>query len=211
MQQASRPILAAMQAPETELKFPVDDIAAFCAAVTELGLALRTPRSFEHNTLFDTPGRDLRTKRQLLRLREYCGRFLVTHKRVGDDGGLDQRYKVRIETETWVDDGTAMAEVFEQLGFGPVFRYEKYRTEWDAHEGGHLVLDETPIGIWAELEGEPAWIDTTLARLGIDPARCTTESYGALFLRWKQETGSPVENLSFEEIQAAQQLTGVNR
>ncbi len=190
-----------MQAPETELKFPVHDIPAFRARVASLGLALRTERSFETNTLYDTPERGLRSKRQLLRLREYCGRSVVTHKRVRDGDDSDQRYKTRIETETLVDEGGAMAEIFQQLGFAPVFHYEKFRTEWDAPQGGHLVLDETAIGTWAELEGEPAWIDTMLASLGVDPASCTTESYGMLFLHWKDRTGSPAENLSFEEIE----------
>ena len=200
-----------MQAPETELKFSVDDIDAFRKLVAKLGLRLRTERSFEDNTLFDTPARDLRAKRQLLRIRQYCGRYLVTHKRVGEDDGLDQRYEGRVETETWVDDGDAIAEVFKQLGFGPVFRYEKFRTEWDADEGGHLVLDETPIGTWAELEGEPKWIDATLEQLGVDAARCTTESYGALFLRWKEEMASPAHNLSFAEIQAPEAAGAVAR
>ena len=211
-----------MQAPETELKFPVVDIPAFRARVAQLGLSLRTERSFESNTLYDTPGRDLRAERQLLRIREYCDRSLVTHKRVGDEAGLDQRFKVRIETETMVEDGAAMAEIFKQLGFGPVFRYEKYRTEWDAQEGeqegeqagsqggGHLVLDETPIGTWAELEGEPQWIDSMLGRLGVDPAGCSTESYGALFLQWKEANSSPVDNLTFEEIQPAHELVAVH-
>ena len=201
-----------MQAPETELKFSIDDIPAFHAAVSGLGLSLRTERSFETNTLYDTPDRTLRGKRQLLRLRQYHGACLVTHKRMpeGSTGVAanvsDERYKTRIETETHIDDCAAMAEIFSQLGFAPVFRYEKFRTEWDAPEGGHLVLDETPIGIWAELEGEPAWIDTMLARLEVTPDRCTTESYGMLFLRWKQEHSSPAENLTFAEIPEAMRL-----
>ncbi len=193
-----------MQAPETELKFVVDNIPAFHAAVDRLGLALKTPRTFEGNTLFDTPDRQLRAKRQILRLREYGGHFIVTHKRMKDPTATDVRYKTRIETETDIEDGPAMAEVFCQLGFCPAFRYEKFRTEWDApaiagHTGGHLVLDETPIGTWAELEGEPAWIDSMLAQLGIPPEKCTVLSYGMLFLHWKERTGSPADNLTFAE------------
>jgi adenylate cyclase len=60
-----------------------------------------------------------------------------------------------------------------------VFRYEKFRTEWEM-EDGHLVLDETPIGVWAELEGQPLWIDATLEKLGIaascKPQRATARS-----------------------------------
>lgn len=188
-----------MQAPETELKFAVDDIPAFLAIVERLGLTLKTPRTFEGNTLFDTPDRQLRSKRQILRLREYGNHFVVTHKRLKDPQACDGRFKVRIETESDVEDGSAMAEVFCQLGFCPAFRYEKFRTEWDAEDGGHLVLDETPIGTWAELEGDPTWIDQMLQKLGIPTGYCTVESYGVLFLHWKEKTGSPAENLTFSE------------
>ena len=61
-------------------------------------------------------------------------------------------------------------------------------------------LDETPIGNYAELEGPEEWIDEMLAQLGIDHARCLTDSYGRLFLAWKQRTNSPAENLTFAEI-----------
>lgn len=192
-----------MQAPETELKFTVDDIPAFHAAVAALAFTLKTPRTFEGNTLFDTPDRRVRGKRQILRLREYGQRFLVTHKRTEHPEAEDIRYKTRIETETEVEDPAAIAEIFCQLGFPPAFRYEKFRTEWDTPAGGHLVLDETPIGTWAELEGTPAWIDTMLARLSVPQERCTVKSYGVLFLDWKQSTGSPAENLTFAEIQPA--------
>ena len=67
------------------------------------------------------------------------------------------------------------------------------------------MLDETPIGTWAELEGEPAWIEEMLDRLQVDAERITTESYGALFLRWREKTGSPADNLTFEEVGAVLQ------
>ncbi len=64
------------------------------------------------------------------------------------------------------------------------------------------MLDETPIGIYAELEGPPDWIDATGNKLGIDPADFITLSYGRLFEQWKKDTGSPAENLTFAEIPA---------
>lgn len=188
-----------MQAAEIELKFIVTDIVRFRAKVEGLGLKLVTPRSFEANTLYDTPDRKLRGRRQVLRLREYAGRSIVTHKRIPNDSDGDLHYKTRIETESVVEDAAALAEIFAQLGYGPVFRYEKFRTEWDA-DGGHLVLDETPIGVWAELEGPPLWIESMRERLGVPHEQCTTESYGMIFLDWKAHTGSPAENLTFAEI-----------
>jgi adenylate cyclase class 2 len=63
-----------------------------------------------------------------------------------------------------------------------------------------MVLDETPIGIYAELEGPTYWIDRTLEELGVSVGDCITLSYGKLFLEWKEQTGSPADNLTFEEI-----------
>jgi adenylate cyclase class 2 len=195
----------AMQAAEIELKFIVTDARALRSAAETLGFKLVTERTFESNVLYDSPDRQLRTSRQILRLRHYGERCTVTHKRQVAGGEVDVRYKTRIETESMVEDCDALAEIFTQLGYGPVFRYEKFRTEWDM-DAGHLVLDETPIGIWAELEGPPAWIDSMLEQLCIAPELRTTESYGKLFLRWKEETGSSVENLTFDEITACAEV-----
>jgi adenylate cyclase class 2 len=194
-----------MQAPEIELKFSVADIRVLRTTAATLGFKLVTERTFESNVLYDSPDRQLQGRRQILRLRRYGERCTVTHKRQAAGGDGDARYKTRIETESTVGDCDALAEIFTQLGYGPVFRYEKFRTEWDL-DAGHLVLDETPIGIWAELEGPPAWIDNMLEKLCIAPELRTTESYGKLFLRWKQETGSSAENLTFDEISSVAEL-----
>jgi adenylate cyclase class 2 len=188
-----------MQAPEIELKFTVIDAHALRSSIESLGFTLITERTFESNTLYDTPDRQLRSRKQILRLRNYGDRCTLTHKRQSGQSDGDQRYKTRIETESLIEDCSALAEVFHQLGYEPVFRYEKFRTEWELNNG-HLVVDETPIGTWAELEGPPEWIDTMLDRLRIAPELCSTDSYGKLFLRWKGETGSPAENLTFDEV-----------
>jgi adenylate cyclase class 2 len=221
-----------MQNAEIELKFPIDDLERLQSRLPSLGFQLETPRTFEQNTLYDTPDRVLRELKQILRIRNYGDIWTVTHKRRPHpiaDAGFDPapRYKVRIETETQVDDGAALASLFEQLGYIAVFRYEKYRTEWShtpspieramvaaasppsdvpLNPTFHLVLDETPIGNYAELEGPPAWIDATVSALGIDPARCITDSYGRLFLSWKQRTGSPADHLTFDQIPAPELL-----
>lgn len=223
-----------MQNAEIELKFPIADLAHLESLLPGLGFLLETPRTFEQNTLYDKPDRSMRESRQILRIRRYGDLWTLTHKRTpnGASGsktsGDDSRYKVRIETETHLDDGHALGLIFEQMGFLPVFRYEKYRTEWSQSTstiegplfGGlalstesvapspicHLVIDETPIGAYAELEGPPAWIDETLAKLGVDPATCLTESYGRLFLAWKERTGSAAENLTFDEIPSVEVL-----
>jgi adenylate cyclase class 2 len=197
-----------MQASEIELKFPVADTQALQARLPHLGFHLDTARTYEHNTLYDTPTRDLRARREVLRIRQYGSLCTVTHKRQPDqqDPVDTTRYKIRIETETIVAEGAAIAQIFQQLGYVPVFTYEKYRTEWshligvDSDAAAHLVIDETPIGTYAELEGPTEWIDRTLAELNVDPATCLTDSYGKLFLDWKQRTGSPAEHLTFADV-----------
>ena len=201
-----------MQSAEIELKIPVANVLDLQDRLIQLGFHLVTPRTLEQNTLYDAPSRDLRAQRQILRVRQYGNLCTVTHKRLPSqsDPVDTTRYKVRIETETAVADPEAMAEIFIQLGYIPAFVYEKYRTEWsqpispgsqtNSQTVAHLVIDETPIGNYAELEGPTAWIDQTLVQLNVDPATCLTDSYGKLFLDWKERTHSPAENLTFAEI-----------
>ena len=199
-----------MQAAEIELKFPVADLETLQTRLPQLGFHLVTPRTYEHNTLYDTPNRDLRARREVLRIRQYGSLCTVTHKRLPDQQApVDTtRYKIRIETETIVAEREALAEIFRQMGYVPVFTYEKYRSEWSHAIGpnsdttAHLLIDETPIGTYAEAEGPTEWIDRTLAELNIDSATCLTDSYGKLFLDWKQRTGSPAEHLTFADVAA---------
>ena len=194
-----------MQSAEVELKFIVADPSALQQRLPHLGFSLQTPRTFERNVLYDTPDRQLRDRHQLLRIRDYGGLCTLTHKRPPDNAD-DSRYKTRIETETHVEEGATLATILTELGYGPVFTYEKFRTEWSfPHPSApaHLVLDETAIGNWAELEGPIDWIDSMLDRLGIPRDRCTTDSYGRLFTLWKDRTRSPAENLTFDEIAPA--------
>lgn len=186
-------------AAEIELKFAVPDPGALRQRITSLGCQLISERTFESNTLYDTPERTLRGRTELLRIRQYGEKFTLTHKRLPDVLDANPRFKTRVETESEISDAGALAEIFKRLGYCPVFRYEKYRAEWTCGDG-HLVLDETPIGVYAELEGRPEWIDSMLAKLEVPVASCSTLSYGALFLQWKERTGSTAQNLTFDEV-----------
>jgi adenylate cyclase, class 2 len=191
-----------MVAVETEIKFRVQDTANLAERLQAAGFHLDTPRSFESNVLYDTPERRLRARTEILRIRSYAGRTVLTHKRLPDDGPGEDRHKHRIETETEVADGKALAEVFRSLGLAPAFRYEKWRSEWSDGEG-HCVIDETPIGNFAELEGAAEWIDRIGARLGIADHETMTLSYGRLFEVWREEHHSTAEDLTFEAIERA--------
>jgi adenylate cyclase class 2 len=110
-------------------------------------------------------------------------------------------HKSRKEIETTVADGPAFEEILTALGYQPGFAYEKFRTEFtDGH--GHVVIDETPIGDFGEIEGEPDWIESVARRLGISPENYITDSYAGLFMKWKRATGSRAERMLFEEIKS---------
>jgi len=184
---------------ETEIKFRVDDLAALATRLESAGFLLQTPRSFESNILYDTPDRHLRARTEILRIRNYAGHWLLTHKRLPDIGPGEDTHKHRIETETAVSDGAALAQVFHSLGLVPAFRYEKWRTEWSQVEG-HCVVDETPIGNFAELEGPAEWIDQAAASLAIGPADYITLSYGRLFELWREQHTSSAQDLTFDAL-----------
>ncbi len=187
-----------MDSVEIEVKFRVADVPALRARLRAIDFHEQTPRTFEHNVLFDTPAHTLRAAHSILRIRRYGERWVLTHKCLPPDYDPAERLKHRQETETAIADGEALATVFERLGYVRTFVYEKWRTEFD-DSTGHCVIDETPIGIFAELEGPEAWIDDRVRELGLAPGDLLTLSYGRLFEAWRLETGSKAEQLTFAE------------
>jgi adenylate cyclase, class 2 len=179
---------------EVEIKFVVADLAALENRLGALGFDLQTPPTHELNTLYDTAKAELRKSGQLLRLRQYGATWTFTHKARGRKG----THKTRLETETQLADGQSMNAILLALGYLPAFRYEKFRAEWSDAEG-HVLIDQTPIGNLAEIEGQPDWIDATAERLGVDPKQYITKNYAELFAEWKRRTGSPAKAMTFAE------------
>ena len=180
---------------EIEIKFRVKDLRALARKLRADGFRLVTPRTHEMNTLYDLPGGELRARKQLLRLRKYGETWVLTHKAKGKSG----RHKVRVELETRVENGDQMDAILRALGFAPTFRYEKYRAQW-SDSTGHVVLDETPIGNFGEIEGPSRWIDRTARGLGITPARYITQTYADLFFLWKRATRSTATEMTFRAL-----------
>jgi len=182
---------------EVEIKFLIDDMIALIGRLTEAGFSLITPRTHEFNTLYDQPGAKLRRRGALLRLRKFGEKWTLTYKdKSGPSGG---QHKSRREIETPVENGEAAARVFESLGFKPSFRYEKFRSEWSDGKG-HVVIDQTPIGNYGEIEGPPEWIDSTAERLEIAHDQYITASYAELFLAWKRKAKSKAAEMTFAAI-----------
>jgi adenylate cyclase, class 2 len=189
-----------MTSVEIEVKFRVENGEALEANLRQLDFRCVTPRTFESNVLYDTPDRRLRKEQSILRIRKYGDRWVLTHKCLPRDNDPQGRHKHRIETETEVADGEALGAIFLDLGYQAAFTYEKWRTEY-ADATGHCVLDETPIGYFAELEGPAEWIDAMAGRFGLEPSALMTLSYGRLFDVWREETGSSASDLTFAAIQ----------
>jgi len=163
--------------------------------VREVGFRVVTTRTHEMNTLYDLPGEVLRGRRELLRLRQYGSKWTLTHKSKKKTG----RHSSRQELETGVTDGKKMDLILRALGYAPSFRYEKFRTEWTDGKG-QVVVDQTPIGNFCEIEGAPRWIDATAKKLGVNAADYITKNYAGLFLEWKDQTGSSAEEMTFKAV-----------
>ena len=168
-------------AHETEIKLPAADVDSAKRLLYRAGFRVHKRRLFEDNTVFDTPRRTLGRAASLLRLREAGGKAIVTYK----GRPIASKHKSREELELEVSDPGTLRVIAGRLGFEQVFRYQKYRTEYkQTSRSGVATLDETPIGVYLELEGEPGWIDRTAARLGYSEKDYITSSYGRLYLDW---------------------------
>jgi adenylate cyclase, class 2 len=177
---------------EIEVKIAVASAAATRRLLRGKGFAVVKPRVFEANDVFDTPDLRLRNSQSLLRIREVRREAKVTYK--GPPAGGKHKSREELELKA---DGPMLAAIFNRLGFKRVFRYEKYRTEFQREKTGTVTLDETPIGIYLELEGRPAWIDRTARLLGFHEQDYILESYGKLYLNWCEQQGCPPGDMVF--------------
>ena len=150
-----------------------------------MGFRMTKRRALESNILFDNSRRTLRKHGKLIRVRLTNGRSVLTYKGPSEPS----KYKKRPELEFDLPDGASMEAIFTHMGYRPVFRYEKFRTEYTKRtgNGGKVLLDETPIGNFLEIEGSPRWIDGSARLLGFSSDDYITRSYGYLYLAYCRE------------------------
>ena len=128
--------------------------------------------------MFDDAHATLRRAGRILRLRRTPGRATLTWK---GPATFAQDVKSREELELDVSDADTFQKVLAGLGLSPTFRYQKYRETY-AHERAELVIDETPIGTFLEIEAPAERIHALAQALGYTRADYVLESYVALFL-----------------------------
>ena len=179
---------------ETEVKIRLTDRRALEERLSQAGFKVSTPRQFEANDLYDTPDQSLRGREMLLRLRKVGDKAKITWKGPGVAGP----HKSRPELETTLGSSETLAEILEQLGYQRTFRYEKYRTEYESDRPDAVVtVDETPIGDFMEIEGDPDWIDSTAHQLGFSKNDNILDSYGKLYFDYCRKLGREPGSMVF--------------
>ena len=185
------------QHQEIEIKLRVADGEAMRMLLGELGFVEIVQRGLEQNRIYDTVEGSLRARGELIRLRQFDGKNVLTYKGKATVG----KHKEREEIEVVVGATESMATILGRLGLEPRFRYEKYRSEWQRPGGeGIVMLDETPIGTFVELEGTGDWIDRTALELGYSDGDYLNLSYARLFAARCLEEGRAAGDMVFEAV-----------
>lgn len=179
---------------EREIKLRFADADAARAAVLAAGATPLRGRRLQEDSLLDTFDDDLRARRCVLRIRVESGKSYVTFKGPVQPSLM----KVREELETVVADGAALIRLFEELGFRVWFRYEKYREEY-ALDDVVVAVDETPVGVFVEIEGGNRGIEEMAVALGRTPDDYLIDSYRRLYLLDCERRGIAAADMLFEE------------
>ena len=162
---------------EIKLRFDSVETARQLILSPTVGASPLRRRRLQQDSLLDSEDRSLYQSGSALRVRSEDGSSVLTFKGPVHPGPM----KVREEHETTVADGAKLLKILEGLGLRVWFRYEKHREEFKA-PGVVIAIDETPIGVFVELEGSEADIHHAAAALGKTPQDYITSSYRALFL-----------------------------
>ena len=179
---------------EREIKLRFDSAEAARAAVLAAGATPVRARRLQEDCLLDTADDLLRRRRSVLRVRMESGRSFLTFK-----GPVRSTIvKLRQELETIIGDGPLLVLILEELGFRVWFRYQKYREEF-ARDDVLVAVDETPVGVFVEIEGGDLGIAETAQALGRGPADYLLDSYRGLFVCHCEQRGVTPTDMLFDD------------
>jgi adenylate cyclase class 2 len=191
--------------PEIEIKLRVDNIEALARDLRRIG-AKSLGRVLERNTLYDTAESHFRKRGCLLRLRTEVPapsrlarggpRRAVATSKTPIPSASRSRYKQKFERETAVAFAGRWPQALTALGLRAAFCYEKYRTMYRVG-ALHVDLDETPVGVFLELEGDPRSIDRVARRLGFGPRDYMRGTYWDLYAAECRYRGRVPRNMLF--------------
>ena len=184
---------------EREIKLSFQSAEAAREAVAALEAVPLRARRLQDDHLLDTTNSRLRDEWCTLRVR-------VEVPAGGGEGTASLTFKgpprpdvmkVREELETGVGDGNVLLEVLRRAGFEVWFRYQKYREEFE-REGTIVAIDETPCGVFVELEGSEAGVTRLAEALGRTPGDYITASYRRVWESDCAARGRPAGDMIFE-------------
>jgi adenylate cyclase class 2 len=182
----------ARMATEIEVKFALRERTALLRRLNELGGERLYPETFEDNIVLDRRG-ELRTKGALLRVRKFGRYSIATFKGpMSIEGGV----KSREEVQTGVESFELAIQLFDSLGYKPVFRYQKFREVWRVREV-EVVLDRTPIGDYFEIEGPLDVIRSVATELGMNMDNAIRQTYADLYRQARRTRADLPENMVF--------------
>jgi adenylate cyclase class 2 len=177
---------------EREIKLRFDSVEDARRAVLAAGCTPRLGRRLQADALLDTDDEELRRRRCVLRVRVENGKSRVTFKGPVQPSIM----KLREEDETLVGDGEVLLKIFEELGLHIWFRYEKYREEF-SYDDVIVAIDETPVGVFVEIEGCEQGIENAAAALGRSRDDYILDSYRSLFLQHRDASGLATSDMVF--------------
>jgi adenylate cyclase, class 2 len=199
-----------MNGVEREVKIRISSLAGILDRFRSIGARLIQDRTFEDNLVMDFG--DLRLKREgmLIRLRQYGDEHILTFK---GPATVQGKVKSRTEIEIGLQSSEDMMRILAELGLKVMFRYQKYRTIFQCWESIldsppdeavkaeeqmlHLMVDETPIGLFLELEGSEYLIRKTADRLGFKQDDFIPLSYRDLYLEFCLQRDQPFGDMVF--------------
>lgn len=182
---------------EREVKLRFNSAEEARKAILDVGATPLLGRRLQEDSLLDSDDEQLRRRRCVLRVRVENGKSRLTFKGPVQPGVM----KIREELETVVGDGTILLRVLEELGLHVWFRYEKYREEF-AREDVIVAIDETPVGVFVEVEGGEKGIAAMAEALGRTVDDYILDSYRGLYLKFRDAHGLTGADMVFAEPDA---------
>lgn len=177
---------------ERELKFRDVELDPLRQRLQEMEAERSRPGNMEENWIFDR-GDELKDAGKVLRIRKDATGSSLTFK---GPSSFEGRVKLRVEHEVEVGDADTARAVLESLGYRLVKRYQKVREEWRLG-GVTIALDHTPIGDFAEFEGEAA--DRVARRCGFEPESAERRSYLRLYDEYRLDNPDAPDDMIFPD------------
>jgi adenylate cyclase class 2 len=166
---------------EVKIRISEDMLKGVEEKLRAIGFRPLSESTFENNLLFDFPEGSLEGSGCALRLRNYGDKYTLTYK---GPKKSDLHMKVRQEIETVVGSFDSARSLLESIGLQVTFEYAKWRRKYQMNWKGsdvEVCIDETPIGVFVEIEGERESIIQIAAQLGWNSSDYITENYVDLY------------------------------